>query len=144
MRLFFNAFPDISQNGLKKLFYNNKMPTQADLMKILKANEIIGYSHYTKSRLIYVLIKRGLTHEKYDTNNQVKAKKDINPKHNFLRQIRSNPKNVELHDLQTDKVFLYPSIYKAALAMDKNPGVIGMYNGKVWRNRYAIKVLTES
>ena len=47
----FTAFPDIShisQNGLKKLLYNNKMTTYAELMEILKVNEIRGYSHYTK------------------------------------------------------------------------------------------------
>ena len=36
-----------------------------------------------------------------------------------------------MHDLETDKVDLYPSIYKTALAMDQNVGVIGMYDGKV-------------
>ena len=82
--------------------------------------------------------------EEYDTNKQVKAKKDIDPKYIFLRQIHSNPKKVELHDLETDKVVLYPSIYKAALALDQNTGVIFMYNGRVWRKRYVIKVLTES
>ena len=91
-----------------------------------------------------MLVKRGLIPEKYDTNKQVKAKKDIDPKYNFLRQIRSNPRKVEIRDLKTGKVVLYPSIYNAAFALDQNTGVIGMYNGKVWRNRYAIKVLTES
>ena len=38
------------KNGLKKLFYNNKMPTSAKLMEILKENEIRGYSHYTKNQ----------------------------------------------------------------------------------------------
>ena len=52
MEFFFKPFPDISQNGLKKLFYNNKMPTYAELMAILKANEIKGYSHYIKLKLI--------------------------------------------------------------------------------------------
>ena len=55
MIFIFKAFPDIShisENGLKKLFYNNKIPTYAELMEILKANEIRGYSHYTKSKLI--------------------------------------------------------------------------------------------
>ena len=51
---------------------------------------------------------------------------------------------VEIHDLEADKVVLYPSAYKAALALDQNTGVISMYGGKVWRNRYAIKVLTDS
>ena len=70
--------------------------------------------------------------------------KDIDSKYNFVRQIHKNPKKVEIHDFDTDKVVLYPSIYKAALALDQNTGVIGMYNGKVWRNRYEINVLTES
>ena len=107
------------------------MPTFAELMEILKANEIRGYSNYTKSKLIDLLVKRELIHEKHGKNKQEKAKKDIDPKYNFLRQIRSNPKKVEVHYLEADKVVLYSSIYKAALALDQNPGVIGIYNGKV-------------
>ena len=91
-----------------------------------------------------MLLNRGLIPEKYETNKQVKAKKDIDPKYNFLREGHSHPKKVEIHDMETDKVDLYPSIYKAALTLDQNPRVIGMYNGKIWRKRYAIKVLTES
>ena len=104
-------------------------------MEILTENEIRGYSHYTKSKLIDLLIKRGLIPEKYGTNKQEKAKKDIDRKCNFLRQIRSNPKKVEILDLETDKVVLYPSIYMAALSLDQNTAVISMYDGKVWRNR---------
>ena len=109
MRIFFKVFPDIShisQNGLKKLFYNNKIPTYAELMEI----------------------KRGLIPQKYDTNKEVKARKDRDPKFKFLRQIHSNPKKVEIHHPETDKVVLYSSIYKAALALDQNTGVISMYN----------------
>ena len=119
------------------------MQTYAELMAILKAN-VIRYSHYTKSKLIDLLVKRGLIPEKHDKNKQEKANNDIDPKYNILRQIRSNPKKVEIHDLEADKVVLYPSIYKAALALHQNPEVIGMCNEKVWRSRYAIKVLTES
>ena len=71
---------------------------------------------------------------------QEKAKKDIDLKYNFPRQIRNNSKKVEIHYMEIDKVVLY----KAALACDENTGVISMYYGKVWRNRYAIKILTES
>ena len=91
-----------------------------------------------------MLVKRELIPKKHGKNKQEKMIKDIDPKYNFLRQIRSNPKKVEIHDLEADKAVLYSTIYKAALALDQNPGVIDMYNGKVWRNRYAIKVLTES
>ena len=81
--------------------------------------------------------------EQYGTNKQEKSKKDIDPTYIFLREIRKNPKKVDIHDLKTDKVVLYPSIYKAALAMDQNTGVISMYDRKVWRSIY-VKVLTES
>ena len=43
MSFFFKAFSDIShisQNGLMKLFYNNKMSSYGKVMDILKANEI--------------------------------------------------------------------------------------------------------
>ena len=126
MGFFSKAFPDIShisQNGLKKLVYNNKMQTYTELMEILKANEIRGYSHYTKSKLIDIslLVKRGLIPEKHGKNKQEKMIKDIDPKYYFLKQIRSNPKKVEIHYLETDKVVLYPSIYKADLALNQNP-----------------------
>ena len=51
-------------------------------MEILKANEIRGYTHYTKSKLIDFLIKRGLIPEKYDTN------KDVKPKPIIYKQIQ--------------------------------------------------------
>ena len=75
MIFFFKAFLDIShisEYGLKKLFYSNKMPTYAERMEILKTNEIRGYSHYTKSKLIDLLIKRGLIPEKNGKTNQEK------------------------------------------------------------------------
>ena len=83
MGFFFKAFPDISQNGLKKLFYNNKMTTYAELMEILKANEIRGYSHYTKSKLIDLLVKRWLLPEKHGKNKQEKNYKGYRSKYFF-------------------------------------------------------------
>ena len=106
------------------------MPTSAELMEILTENEIRGHSNYTKSKLIDILIKKGLIPEKYGTNKQEKAKRDRDLKYNFVRQIRKNPKKVEIHDMETDKVVLCPSIYKAALALDQNIGIISMYDGK--------------
>ena len=51
------------------------MSTSAELMEILKANEIRAYSHCTKSKLIDLLIKRGLIPEEYDTNKQETQRK---------------------------------------------------------------------
>ena len=109
------------------------MPTFTELEGILKQNQMIGYFHYIKLKLFDLLYKRYLIPEEYDSNKQVIAKKDIDPKYICLRQIHSNPKKVEIHDPKTDKVVLYPSIYKAALALDQNTGLIVMYNGRVWR-----------
>ena len=77
------------------------MLTFAQLKEILKEIKIKGYLHYTKSKLIDLLDKRGLIPEKYETNKQVKAKKDIDPKYNFLRLGYSNPKKADIHDLET-------------------------------------------
>ena len=74
------------------------MLTYAQLKDILKENQIKGYSHYTESKLIDFLDKRQLIPGKYETNKQVKAKKDIDLKYNFLREGHSHPK-VEIYDL---------------------------------------------
>ena len=49
------------------------MLTFAQLKEILKENQIKGYFHYTKSKLIDLLNKSGLISEKYETNKQVKV-----------------------------------------------------------------------
>ena len=63
------------KNGLKTLFYNNNMPTSAELMEILKDNEIRGYSHFTKLKLIDLLFKRGLIPENMVLINQKKQRR---------------------------------------------------------------------
>ena len=89
---------------------------------------------------IDLIVKRGLITVQYGTNKQEKAKKDIDTKYNFLRQIRINPKKVEIHYLETDKVVLCPSIYKTALALDQNTGVISnkmeKYGGIGMQSKY--------
>ena len=73
MIFFFKSFHAIShesQDGLKEMFYNNKMPTYAELMEILKPNEIRGHSYYTKSKLIDLLVKRELIPAKHGNNKQ--------------------------------------------------------------------------
>ena len=63
-------------------------------MEILKANEIRGYYHYTKSKLIDFLIKRGLIPVKYGSNKEEKTKKDIDPKYNFFKAYTQQSKEV--------------------------------------------------
>ena len=72
------------------------------------------------------------------------TKKEINPIYNFLKHIRNSPKKVEIRDMETGETIVYSSMYKAAKTFNQQSRLISAYDGKVWRNRYAIKVFTES
>ena len=97
-----------------------------------------------------MLVKRGLLPDTMNITTitsqpeRENTMKEINPKHNFLKHIRNSPKNVEIQDMETAEINIYSSMYKAAKRFNQQSRLISTYNGKVWRNRYAIKVLTES
>ena len=117
---------------------------------MLRKNKIGGYLHDNKWDLIDVLIKRGLLPETINITTitslpeRENTKKEINPKYNFLKHIRNSPKKVEIRDIETDEITAYYSMYKVANTFNQQSRLISAYDGKVWRNRYAIKVLTES
>ena len=125
------------------------MISLTELKAMLKKNKIRGYLHYNKSEPIDVLNKRGLLPE---TTNVItitslpqpeNIKKEIYPKYNFLYHIRNSPKKVEIRDIETDEIIVYSSMYKAAKKFNQQSRLISTYDGKVYRNKYAIKVLTE-
>ena len=126
------------------------MISLTELRAMLKENKIRGYLHYNKSELVDVLIKRGLLPEtiKITTitslSQRENNKKEINTKYNFIKHIRNSPKKIESQDMETGEIIIYSSMYKAAERFNQQSRLISTYNGKVWRNRYAIKVLTES
>ena len=72
------------------------------------------------------------------------TKKEINPKYIFLKYICNSPKKVKIRYMETGEIIVYSSMYKAAKKFIQQSRLISTYDGKVWRNRYAIKVLTES
>ena len=124
------------------------MISLTELRAMLNQNKIRGYLHYNQSELVDVLVKRGLLP---DTTNittitslpeRENAKKE-KPKYNFLKYIRNSPKKVEIQDMETGKIIIYSSMYQAAKRFSQQSGLISTYDGKVWRNRYAIKILTE-
>ena len=134
---------------LKKRFINEKITSLTELRAMLKKNKIRGYLHYNKSELIDVLIKRGLLPETINITDIISVperentKKEINPKYNFLKHIRNSQKKVEIRDMETGEIIVYSSMYKAAKTFNQQSRIISAYDGKVWRNRHAIKVLTE-
>ena len=121
-----------------------------ELRAMLKKNKIRGYIHYNKSELIDVLIKRGLLPETINIttitslHDRENTKKERNHNCNFLKHIRNSPKKVEIRDIETDEINVYSSMCKAGKIFNQQSRLISAYDGNVWRNRYAIKVLTES
>ena len=121
-----------------------------ELRAMLKENKIRAYLHYNKSELVDVSVKRGLLPDTMNITTITSlpewenTKKEINPKYNFLKQIRNSPKKVEIQDMETGEIIIYSSMYKAAQRFNQQSRLISTYDGKVWRNRYPIKVLFES
>ena len=72
------------------------------------------------------------------------TKKERNRKYNFLKHICNNRKKVEIRDIETDEIIVYSYMYKTAKTFNQQSRIISAYDGKVWRNNYAIKELTES
>ena len=129
------------------------MISLTELKAMLKENKMSGYLpylHYNKSELVDVLVKRGLLPEtiKITTitslSERENTKKEINPKYKFLKHIRNSPKKADIQDMETDEIIICSSMYKAAKRFNQQSRLITAYDGKVWMNRYAIKVLTES
>ena len=121
-----------------------------ELRAMLKENKIRGYLHYNKSELVNVLVKRGLLPETMNVTTitslpeQENTTTEINSKCNFLKYIRNGPKKVEIQDIEIGEIIVYSSMFKAAKRFNQQSRLTYTYDGKVWRNRYAIKVLTES
>ena len=67
------------------------------------------------------------------------TKKERNPKYNFLNHIHNSPKKIEIQDMETGEIIIYSSMYKAAKRYNQQSRLISTYNGKVWKNRYALK-----
>ena len=98
-----------------------------------------------------MLFKRGLLSETINITTitslpeREDTKKERNLKYNFLKHIRNSPKKVDIRDIETHEIIVYSSMYKAAKTkFSQQSRLISTYDGKGWKNRYAIKVLTES
>ena len=121
-----------------------------ELRAMLKRNNIRGCLQYNNPELVDVLVSRGLLPEiiKITTITSLPERKDTkkerNPKYNFLKHIRNTPKKVEILDMEIGEIIVYSSMYKAAKRFNQQSRLINAFDGKVWRNRYAIKVLAEA
>jgi hypothetical protein len=106
-----------------------------ELKKIMRDNKIKGSSYMNKPEIIALLLENGIIFEEKQD-----VEREIDPKYEFIRFIRNNPKSVEIRDLETDEITTYSSIYKASRALCCSTKVITSNNGKVWKNKYDIKI----
>ena len=107
-----------------------------ELRAILRENKIKGYSHYNKKQLIKLLREKELLPEELPPP----PKKEIDPKFARLRTIRTNPKRVVLKDIESGDEIIFPSIYRASRFINHSPRIITFWNGRVWKDKYEIKV----
>ena len=52
----------------------------------------------------------------------------------------NNPRKVSLENVETGEIKTFPSTYKAGRFIDQSSETIVYWNGKVWNNKYKIKV----
>ena len=111
----------------------------SELKEIPYTNKIRGYSHYTKKQLTELLNERQLMPK--EKPKPEKPKKDIDPKFARLATIKFNPKRLTLKNIETKEELEFPSIYKAAQFLKRNPNTLLFWNGRVWNNQYEIKIM---
>jgi len=120
------------------------MITLPQLKVLLKEHKITNYTYLNKDEIIAVLIDKGIIATSDILQNKSvemkpEAVKRDSSKYAYLKGIRTNPKTVEVRDLETESITIYRSTYEALRAID---GLNSRYikNGKVWQDRYEIKV----
>ena len=93
----------------------------------MKQHNIRGSSYLNKPEMISRLIEKGvLTLEVVENWKQPPKVTSKDEKYDRLKDIRTHPKRVEIFDRETGETDSYTSMYKAAKAINRNPGVIAM------------------
>ena len=116
-----------------------------ELKELMKQHNIRGSSYMNKPEIISRLIEKGvLTLEVVENWKRPPKMTSKDVKYDRLKGIRTNPKRVEILDLETGEIASYSSMYKAGKAINRDARAITMFNGKVYKKRYEIKVLESS
>ena len=80
-------------------------------------------------------IRYGLVAKKVPNKDNSK-----DPKFDRLETVKHNPKKISLEDVETGEIKTFPSIYKAAKFIDQSPQTISYWDGRVWKEKYKVKV----
>jgi hypothetical protein len=112
-----------------------------ELKSLMKQHKVKGSSYMNKPEIIAALLDRGIISEDSVKKQDAPVKREIDPKYEFIRSIRNNPKSVEIRDLETGDITTYSSIYKASRAIGRASKLITSNNGNVWKDRYKISII---
>ena len=109
-------------------------------LKALLKERNLYRCYINKDEAIALLLEKGIitTTDLYQPKYETKKPTQDPSKYASLKGIRTNPKTVKFHDLETDSVTVFPSAYKVYRALGIYPSFIR--DGKVWKGRYMIKV----
>ena len=111
-------------------------------VKSLMKEHGIKKSYMNKPEILRILVEKGILLES-ELSKPVKEKRQALPKYEYLKTNRNNPISVEILDKETNEAVVYPSLYKASMTLKTSMNTLKAYNGKVWRDRYEIKILTQ-
>src|SRR5688572_24143311 len=110
------------------------------LKSLMKEHGIIR-SFKNKPDMLRILVEKGILPEsELPEPEPVKEKRQALPKYEYLKTIRNM--SVEILDRDTNEAVVYPSLCKASRTLKTCLNTLKAYNGKVWRDRYEINILT--
>src|SRR6218665_3507875 len=120
-----------------------------ELRDLLKQQNTKGGSYLNTPELMYLLTEKEvldsnlLEHKeqaKREMEEMKKLRAENDDRYKIVISIRNQPKRVEILDRETGEIAKYPSMYKAGQAFGFRATVMSRNNGKLWKNRYEIKV----
>ena len=118
-----------------------------ELRKLLKDNGVCAYTYWGKDKLIDLAKINHLLPEPKEEVPEPEPEPEEPKKISWQKQkqIRNNPVNVKLIDVETGEIKVYPSIYKASKYLDKSPQTIRHYGQRkgVWNKKYQIIINEE-
>lgn len=112
----------------------------SELKKLIHDNNIRGISHLNKPELMAFLIEKGIL--SYDNcDKPQKIEKDVDEKYLRLKDIRNNPRQVEVTDTVTEDKAMFKSIYGCAKYFKISPSLLQHYDNKLFKDRYKIVII---
>ena len=118
-----------------------------ELRKLLKDNGVCAYTYWGKDKLIDLAKINHLLPEPKEEVLEPEPEPEEPKKISWQKQkqIRNNPVNVKLIDVETKEIKAFDSIYKASQYLDKSPQTIRHYGLRrgTWKNKYQIIINEE-